>query len=226
MGKKIVKELTIRKHGHIFDFSLLDNGRIEYQIDKGKVFTVKELSEGKVYFVKKQELAIKNELVEIDSIELNADDYTSLKEAYDDLMREKQLKSTKVSNSTDNSLSRVDFWKKKIYTGKNEKKEKYKYCVHDFRIGNDKYRFVERNIPDIGIVINPDYKISDDVPHIGGVPKQYGELMFWDYFFEDKGWQRIRTLSNNELICLDIIQKNGYFSLGQPETKKKKGLFK
>lgn len=110
------------------------------------------------------------------------------------------------------SLGQVDSWKKKVYSYKGSDKKKQKYCLHTIRIGNSQYNFVERMVPGYGVVINPDYKVSDDLPNVGGVVKQHGELLFWDYFFEGSGWQRVRPLTNNELICLDFIQEHGYFT--------------
>lgn len=117
------------------------------------------------------------------------------------------------------AIKRVDEWKRSIRSYREKDKKGQKYCVHTFRIGNNKYRFVERQIAGKGVVINPDYKILDDMTRVGGVPKQYGELMFWDYYFEDKGWQRVRVLTYNEGICLDIIQHFGFFVF--PKEKEK-----
>lgn len=117
----------------------------------------------------------------------------------------------------------VDSWKRSVRSYKDKEKKGQKYCVHNIRIGNNKYRFVERQIPGKGIVVNPDYKILDDMPRVGGVPRQYGELMFWDYLFDDKGWQRVRVLTYNERICLDIIRQYGYFAIPRDKEKMLKG---
>ena len=125
--------------------------------------------------------------------------------------------------------NRVDEWKRTVRSYREKAKKGQKYCVHTFRIGNNKYRFVERQIPGTGIVVNPDYKILDDMPRVGGVPKKYGELMFWDYLFEDKGWQRVRVLTHNEEVCLDIIQNYGFFTFPEDKEKmlkRKKSFFK
>lgn len=225
MAKNIVKEVSLRKDGHNYVFFVKDNGKLEYRIDNGKVFSAKELKDGKIFFVKKQELVIKGELEEISELELSEEVFAELKGAQDAVFEAENGLSKEEQKET---FLRVDSWDKKVCRYKDKNKVKQVYCVHDFRIGNDKYRFLERKIAGVGIVVNPDYKILPDLPDVGGIPKQYGELMFWDYYFEDKGWERVRVLTNNELICLDIIQKHGYFSSGQAEIdkQKKKGLFK
>ena len=224
MAKNIIKEVSVRKDGHSFTFLVRDDGKIDYHIDNGKVYTAKDLKDGKIYFTKKQELVVKGELVEIGKLDLNEEDFAELKKAQDSVFEAKNGLSLEEHND---AFYRVDEWKKKVCYYKDKNNKKQVYCVHNFRIGNDKYRFLERKFPNIGVVINPDYKISNEMPDVGGVPKQYGELMFWDYFFEGEGWKKIRVLTNNELTCVDIIKKSGYFATGQDQIDKnrKKGLF-
>lgn len=225
--RECVKEISVKKNGHFFNLFVTESGRVEYQIDNGEIFTAKQLKDGRVWFIKKQEIIIKDELVEIDGLDLSEDDFSVLKTAQDAILEEKQKQSMrKMDNERKEALRHIDSWKRKIRTYKDKNKQKQKYCIHDFRIGNDKYRFIEREIPSVGIVINPDYKISEKMDEKGGVPKKYGELIFWDYLFEGEGWKRVRVLSNNELICLDIIQKYGFFANPQEKKDKpKKGLF-
>ena len=97
------------------------------------------------------------------------------------------------------------------------------YCVHNFKIGNNKYRMVERNLPGIGIIVNPDYKISDDMPHVGGLARRSGDLVFWDYYFPETGWKQIRELTKNETICFEIIMEQGCFvELAKAEAEQQK----
>lgn len=212
-----MKEIAVNKYGHTFQFAVLPSGKVECSIDDGKRFPVKEVKVNKVLFSKKQEITLSGDLAKIDSLTLEDGDFSALMEAILSSREKKKgpkpskpLKKTKKRVAV--SVTGVDGWKKKLSTFKDKNGQKVKCGVHVFRIGNNKYQFIERNIPGVGIVINPDYKISDAVPDIGGLPKQYGELMFWDYFFEGEDWKRIRELTNNELICLDIIQKHGFFS--------------
>lgn len=217
-----MKEIAVNKYGHTFRFAVLPSGKVECSIDDGKRFPVKEVKTNRVLFSKKQEITLSGDLAKIDSLTLEEADFAALKEAIlcsqEKKKRPKPSKPLKKARKKASvSVTGVDEWKKKLSAFKDKNGQKIKCGVHVFRIGNNKYQFIERNIPGIGIIINPDYKISDSVPDIGGLPKQYGELIFWDYFFEDEGWKRIRELTNNELICLSIIQKHGFFSLQDGE---------
>lgn len=220
-----MKEIAVTKHGHIFKFAVLDSGKIECSIDNGKTFAVKELKDGKVSFAKKQEIVLYDDQMEIDNVKLNDEDFLALKEAQEATMSRREEKSAaktpkkasvpKKANSSTNAreaAQKVDAWKRKRSTVKGNNGRKQEYFIHDFRIGDNKYRFLEREIPGVGVVINPDYKISEEMPDVGAIPKQYGELMFWNYYFEGEGWKRVRQLTNNELICLKIIQQHGAYA--------------
>ena len=39
MAKNIIKEVSVRKDGHSFTFLVRDDGKIDYHIDNGKVYT-------------------------------------------------------------------------------------------------------------------------------------------------------------------------------------------
>ena len=213
-----MKEISVNKYGHMFRFVVRPSGKVECSIDDGKCFPVKEVKANKVFFSKKQEITLSGDLAKIDSLALEESDFSLLNEAIlgsrekkkksagSDKQPKQKVKKAKIS------VTGVDEWKKKLSTFKDKNGKKVKCGVHVFRIGNNKYQFIERDVPGVGIIVNPDYKVSDSVPDIGGLPKKYGELMFWDYFFEGEGWKRVREFSNNELICLDIIQKHGFFS--------------
>lgn len=206
-----VSEVTVRKYGQPFTFVVLDNGRVEYRIGNGKWFSVKSLENGKAIFVKKQEVVYKSELITIDALELDEDDFTDLYNEQRRIFDEKEKKNVRNKPVLDDVLQKVDKWNRKVKILKDGKKTPV--CFHDFRIGNDRYRFVERFVEGRGLIVNPDYLISAELPTVGGVPKQYGELMFWDYLFPDEGWKRVRTLSFNEQICFEIIKKYGYFAM-------------
>lgn len=229
MGKYI-KEVTVRDKGHKFSLYLGTSGIVDCSIDNGAVFSAKELSDGKVVFFKPQEIAVKGELIKIDCLELDESLYGEWKSDLDLILSKKNEEQfLTFSDGKKEALLYVDRWDRKVRGYKDKDKVRRKMCIHTFRIGNDIYTFVERSFPDKGIVINPDYRISESVPDIGGVPKQYGELLFWDYFFEGEGWKRVRVLSNNEQICVSVIQKYGYFSSPHKvdclRDKKKSGVF-
>lgn len=118
-------------------------------------------------------------------------------------------------------LKRVDKWSKKIKTVKKDG-EKQKYAVHTFSIGANQYKFFERQIPGIGIVVNPNYKITPEIPAAGGIPFKSGDLIFWKYHFgEERGWEVVRQLTNNEKTCLEVICQYGHFSSGDAAKKAK-----
>ena len=206
-------EITVKEYGQPFTFAVIDSGRVEYRIGNGKWFTAKSLENGKVFFIKKQEIIYKSELLVIDSLELNEEDFAKLYKEQKRILDEKAKKSVRRKPVLDDALQKVDKWNRKVQQIKDNNDTKTTVCVHDFRIGNDKYRFVERFVEGKGLIVNPDYFIAEGLPNVGGVPKQYGELMFWDYHFPDTGWQRVRTMTFNEQICLEIIKKYGYFAM-------------
>lgn len=210
---KYVKETVVKSNGHKFALSMAASGRIDCRIDNGELFSVKDLQDGKVRFIKPHELAIKGELVKVDCLELDEKTFTEWKEAQELIYSNKTSGVVTFADAKKEALNFVDKWDRQVRSYKGKDKVRRKMCIHTFRIGNDTYTFVEREFPEQGVVINPDYAISEELPSVGGVPKQYGELMFWDYYFENEGWKRVRVLSNNELICLTVIQKYGYFVL-------------
>lgn len=211
---KYVKEVTVRDNGHKFFLYMATSGRIDCRIDNGDLFSVKDLEDGGVSFHKPQEITVKGEFVKIDSLKLDDALYAEWREALDLIISKKNEKQfLTFADAKKEGLHYVDRWDRKVRSYKGKDKVRHKMCIHTFRIGNDTYTFVERSFPDKGVIINPDYLISEDVPSVGGIPKQYGELLFWDYYFEGEGWKRVRVLSNNEQICLSVIQRYGYFAL-------------
>lgn len=209
-----VKELSVKKYGHRFTLFLMTSGRIDYRVDNGDLFTAKSLENGFLSFFNKQEIVVKGEIRVLDGLELDGVDYDELKSIQTSIFKKQEERSIlSFADVKKEALHLVDKWERKVRSYKDKDKVKRKLCIHSFRIGNDAYVFVERCLPDVGVVINPDYLIQEGLPTVGGVPKQYGELMFWDFLFEDRGWERVRVLSNNELICLSIVEQYGYFAI-------------
>lgn len=117
-------------------------------------------------------------------------------------------------------VKRVDRWKKRIrHYRKEHKGEKIPYAIHDFTIGAQTYRFYERRIDSLvswdGIVINPAYKVDKQLPGMGAVPIQRGELTFWLYHTNEQGWGIVRELTLNEMICIEIIHSYGMVREGK-----------
>lgn len=223
---KYIKEVTVRKNGHKYFLYMAATGRIDCRIDNGDVFSVKELSDGKIHFYKPQEITLKGEFIKIDSVELDEPTFKEWREALDLILSKKEEKQILTfADAKVEALHYVDRWDRKVRSYKGGDKKRHKMCIHTFRIGNDTYTFVERSFPDKGIIINPDYAIGEGLS-VGGVPKQYGELLFWDYYYEGEGWKRVRVLTNNEQICLSVVQKYGYFALPHKVDSRRDKLLK
>lgn len=242
MSEKMVNKITIHKLGHVFDAFVREDGSVSCAID-GESVAVDYMADGKIQFADKEKLIVNGEEVGIGWLSLSEEDFAALKEAQKHFAKPEVLAETGTAEAPDSrktcgeddeywkllfekrkaAMKRVDSWSRKICSYKEKEKKGQKYCVHSFRIGNNKYRFVERNIDGVGVVINPDYKIHEGMTNVGGVPKQHGELWFWDYYFEGKGWERVRVLTYNEGICLDIILNYGFFAFPkEKETELKR----
>ena len=209
-----VKELSVKKYGHRFTLYLTTSGRIDYRVNDGDLYTAKSLENGFLSFINKQEIVVKGEIRLLDGLELDGVDYDELKSIQTAIFKKQEERSIlSFADVKTEALNLVDKWERKVRGYKDKDNVKRKMCIHSFHIGNDSYVFVERCLPEVGVIINPDYLIQEGLPTVGGVPKQYGELMFWDYLFEDRGWDRVRVLSNNELICLSIVEQFGYFAI-------------
>lgn len=95
-------------------------------------------------------------------------------------------------------LSKVDSWnvaEEKI-TDEGGKTTMY---IHTFVIGDREYTFTERNVFDFGRVINP----------------RYGEKGFAIYYGDTHYWSRSDgeyPMTNDEIICVQIINKYGNFA--------------
>lgn len=213
MNKELNK-ISVNKYNHIFYVQVLKSGKVQCSIDNGEAFPVEKLNNNKIFFSDKHEVIFENKPFTLDELELEEKDFNALEQA---VKKEKEYAAQKKEREED--MRFVTSWKKKLVSSN---KQEEKYCVHEICIGDSRYQFVERMIPGKGIVINPDYKVSDTVPFVGGIPKKHGELIYWDYLFEDKGWQKVRELSYNEYICLNLIKKYGCFSGNEIKEPKKK----
>lgn len=106
-------------------------------------------------------------------------------------------------------LSQVDNWK---ITEHNISDEggKTKLYKHHFPIAGEKLTFIERNVFDFGVVINPDYEINPGIS--GGLALKKDGILQWHIFTRDKGWIPVRPLTDQEQICWKIIKKYGKFA--------------
>ena len=121
---------------------------------------------------------------------------------------EKEAEKRKAEKERDELIAKVDNWEIKERTIFDEGGRTKEY-THIFRIGNETLAFTERNVFDFGVVINPDYVITDNKK--GGLAMKDDDGITQWYEFND-GWYPVRPLTENEEICYDIVAKYGKFS--------------
>lgn len=108
----------------------------------------------------------------------------------------------------DKAISDVEWKIRKDYTYEfGQKKAMY---IHDFKINGKHIKYVERNIADFGVTINPDFETAE-----GGLviknKDDHNKLWFKDFI--DNTWKFIRPLSEEERTCYLIVKKRGKFSM-------------
>jgi len=84
---------------------------------------------------------------------------------------------------------------------------KTKMYTHIFVINGHSLRFSERNVFDFGRVINPMYSVEEGLEE-GGL--RSGDD--WQTFDTKKGWHKVRELTEEEKICMDIVTRYGGFA--------------
>ena len=216
-------ETNIRKNAHNFKVMVTDKGALVYAMDDNEPKHARTLKDGKLYFIGIQEVVVRGELQEWESMELPKEDYKMLVEAQTQVkkaMDEEQTMARLKREDKSDIVRRVDKWKKRIRHYRKERKgERIPYAIHDFTIGAQSYRFYERRLDSSvswdGIVINPAYKVDKRLPGTGAVPIQRGELTFWLYHMEEQGWGIVRELTLNEMICVEIIHSYGMVREGK-----------
>ena len=131
--------------------------------------------------------------------------------------REAELEKTKileenaarVAKEKEDLLSQVDDWTTEEYA-KYDEGGKTKVYKHTFSIGGETLKFTERNVFDVGVVINPDYPIKPG-HRSGGIAIEEDGVLQWSGF-EKAGTSMMRPLTENEKICWTIIAKFGKYS--------------
>ena len=83
--------------------------------------------------------------------------------------------------------------------------------THRFQIHGIVLTFTERNIFDFGVTINPNYAVQEGMVKDSLALMKDGVLQ-WHTFEPEKGWFPVRPLSDEELICYDLIAKYGKYS--------------
>lgn len=80
---------------------------------------------------------------------------------------------------------------------------------HTITINGETFAFRERNLFDVGRLINPAYKISDEFSE-GGVPSCKAGKWIWLGF--NDGWEEVREMSQNEAKAFNIVRKYGIYN--------------
>lgn len=217
-----IVESEIKREGHQYKIAINDIGELLYSVDGGEEKFARTFRDGKLIFNGAQEILVNGQYSKVEGFELPEEEYNRLSSIQAQILKDSELAQSmeRFRRGNTDVLKQVDKWKHKIRSYK-KAKAKIRYVIHDFTIGAQTYRFYERNLqsevsPD-GILINPAYKVTvtNDMTETGAVPVQLGELIFWRYFFEGRGWETIRELTLNELLCVEIIKLHGMVATGK-----------
>lgn len=105
-------------------------------------------------------------------------------------------------------VSKIDEWiiKERQITDEGGKTKLY---THHFSIGGESLDYTERNMFDVGVVINPAYNVMPGVS--GGIAIMKDGTLEWNTIGEN-GWHPVRPLTDNEIVCYTIIAKYGKFA--------------
>lgn len=105
-------------------------------------------------------------------------------------------------------VSKVDEWiiKERQISDEGGKTKLY---THHFSIGGESLDYIERNMFDVGVVINPAYNVMPGVS--GGIAIMKDGTLEWNTIGEN-GWHPVRPLTDNEIVCYTIIAKYGKFA--------------
>lgn len=90
-----------------------------------------------------------------------------------------------------------------------------KYVVkHTFDIHGETLSFLERDIFDVGRVVNPDYAIAPGI--VGGLSSSNdNNVLMWMDYVDGSGWNEVRPLTENEKKCINAIYKYGKYAKSQ-----------
>lgn len=106
-------------------------------------------------------------------------------------------------------LAKVDDWSVKV-SEIHDEGGKTKEYTHSFQINGESLSYTERNIFDVGVVINPCYSVHPDMEP-GGIAIKKDGILQW-HVWDQSGWHPVRPLTKEEVICYTIITKFGKFS--------------
>lgn len=239
--------ITVKFSNHKFRFYLVPtNATIEFAVDgDDKKNKIKEIVNNRIYFKETLEIFIGNDVEFVDYVTLTDENFAILKSEQNILNAKLKAERDKVrewsldKKTKKDLFSMIDKHTKKVKYCKvirNGEKQKEKYVIHNFTIGSEKIRYIERCV-DGKVFVNPDYKVRTDFKRAGGIASKEGELLVWKYYYEmeepseidpekKKGfWETARVMRYSEQICYEIVMRYGEFSNKQTE-KKKRGFFR
>lgn len=167
---------------------------------------MEKLEQGAVYFFGNHHLIINREEKVIRGLIL--DNYDEIKTYYDDM---KNKINSPYRKKKEKMLEGVQ-WNVEEYSERDEggKTKSYK---HTLVVNGETFVFKERNLFDVGRVINPAYKISDEFSE-GGIPSYKDGKWIWLGF--NDGWEEVREMSQNEAKAFEIVRN-------QIRNRKKRG---
>lgn len=212
MGNIVETEAKYKNHYFIIGVDE-ESGKINVAIDGGEPIQAKGLQNGNLVFYSERELVVKDKLESVREVPIPEADFKLLRAAVERIMLDKAA-SQKAKKAAQTYRGQITRWRKKVRSRKMEDGSLDKYVIHDMTIGADRYSFSEHIVPgaEETVVINPNYKLSEDTEGVGGRVARYGNLFVWQYWTEEKGWYTVRELTMNEKICVVIIYDYGYFS--------------
>lgn len=142
-------------------------------------------------------------------IRLNEERENKIKEEEEEERRKWEEKKAQYEKEKAEMIAKVDDWnitERDIY----DEGGKTKMYRHRFLIEGETLSFVERNIFDFGVVINPDYEIAPGKE--GGIISNEDGVLYWMNYVDEEGWVPARSLTEHEEICITIISKYGKFA--------------
>jgi len=72
-------------------------------------------------------------------------------------------------------------------------------------------RLSERNVFDYGVVINPEYSVVEGMKD-GGLINTHDGVLWFDDYIENKGWERVRELTQDEIDAYTAIKVTGKYA--------------
>ena len=147
--------ITVKFSNHKFRFYLVPtNATIEFAVDgDDKKNKIKEIVNNRIYFKETLEIFIGNDVEFVDYVTLTDENFAILKSEQNILNAKLKAERDKVrewsldKKTKKDLFSMIDKHTKKVKYCKvirNGEKQKEKYVIHNFTIGSEKIRYIER----------------------------------------------------------------------------------